>query len=66
MCDLVWSDPGYESGFLESERGCGYMFGQDISETFNHKNGLKSILRAHQCVQDVLAIITIILNILGV
>lgn len=30
----------------------GYTFGQDISEQFNHTNGLDMICRAHQLVQE--------------
>lgn len=33
--------------------GAGYTFGQDISETFNHSNGLTLISRAHQLVMEV-------------
>ncbi|CAJ0571622.1 unnamed protein product, partial [Mesorhabditis spiculigera] len=39
MCDLLWSDP--------DDRG-----GWDISETFNHSNGLTLISRAHQLVME--------------
>ena len=34
-------------------RGAGYTFGQDVSEQFNHVNGLSLIARAHQLVMDV-------------
>ena len=40
MCDLLWSDPDERSGWGVSPRGAGYTFGQDISEQFNHTNGL--------------------------
>jgi len=52
MCDLLWSDPDDRCGWGISPRGAGYTFGQDISEQFNHSNGLKMIARAHQLVQD--------------
>ena len=39
-------------GWGISPRGAGYTFGQDISEQFNHNNGLKLIARAHQLVMD--------------
>ena len=67
MCDLLWSDPSDSSGFLlsvefylnifgigwgYSYRGAGFLFGQDISEQFNHTNGLKLIARAHQLMED--------------
>nr|AAH19161.1 Ppp2cb protein [Mus musculus] len=35
-----------------SPRGAGYTFGQDISETFNHANGLTLVSRAHQLVME--------------
>ena len=52
VCDLVWSDPDDRTGWGMSPRGAGYTFGQDITEQFNHANGLKMIARAHQLVQD--------------
>lgn len=53
MCDLLWSDPDDRGGWGISPRGAGYTFGQDISETFNHGNGLTLISRAHQLVMEV-------------
>ena len=52
MCDLLWSDPDERVGWGISPRGAGYTFGQDISEQFNHQNGLDFIVRAHQLVMD--------------
>jgi len=52
MCDLLWSDPDERSGWGISPRGAGFTFGQDISEQFNHKNGLNLVARAHQLVMD--------------
>ena len=43
MCDLLWSDPDDRSGWGISPRGAGYTFGQDISESYNHTNGLNLI-----------------------
>jgi diadenosine tetraphosphatase ApaH/serine/threonine PP2A family protein phosphatase len=40
----------YDMLFLS---GAGYTFGSDISEMFNHKNGLSLVSRAHQLVMDV-------------
>lgn len=54
MCDLLWSDPDDRGGWGISPRGAGYTFGQDISETFNHSNGLTLVSRAHQLVMEVL------------
>ncbi len=53
MCDLLWSDPDDRQGWGISPRGAGYTFGQDISEQFNHTNGLKLVSRAHQLVMEV-------------
>lgn len=52
MCDLLWSDPDDRTGWGISPRGAGFTFGQDISEQFNHKNGLNLVSRAHQLVMD--------------
>jgi len=51
VCDLLWSDPDDRCGWGISPRGAGYTFGQDISEQFNHNNGFKFIVRAHQLVE---------------
>ena len=50
--DLLWSDPDDRCGWGISPRGAGYTFGQDISEQFNHNNGLTLIARAHQLVME--------------
>lgn len=52
MCDLLWSDPDERCGWGISPRGAGYTFGHDISEAFNHANGLELIARAHQLVME--------------
>lgn len=52
ICDLLWSDPAEQYGWHLSKRGAGYEFGQDVSEQFNHVNGLRVIVRAHQLVMD--------------
>lgn len=52
MCDLLWSDPDDRMGWGISPRGAGYTYGQDISEHFNHANGLRFIVRAHQLVSE--------------
>lgn len=60
MCDLLWSDPDDRCGWGISPRGAGYTFGQDISEQFNHTNGLTLVARAHQLVMEVRTLILII------
>lgn len=52
MCHLLWSDPDDRCEWGISPRGAGYTFGQDISEAFNHNNGLTLIARAHQLVME--------------
>ena len=52
MCDLLWSHPDDHGGWGISPRGAGYTFGQDISKTFNHANGLTLVSRAHQLVME--------------
>ena len=53
FCDLLWSDPEESvDGFGISNRGAGYVFGQDTVERFNHLNGLEYIARAHQLVME--------------
>eukprot|EP01068_Selenidium_serpulae_P005455 Selendium_serpulae@DN4032_c0_g1_i2.p1 len=52
MCDLLWSDPDDRYGWGISPRGAGFTFGSDISQQFNHNNGLQLIARAHQLVQE--------------
>jgi serine/threonine-protein phosphatase 2A catalytic subunit len=52
MCDLLWSDPDDRVGWGISPRGAGFTFGQDISEQFNHNNGLTLVSRAHQLVME--------------
>jgi diadenosine tetraphosphatase ApaH/serine/threonine PP2A family protein phosphatase len=52
LYDDYRSDPDDRDGWGISLRGAGYTFGQDISETFNHTNGLQLISRAHQLVME--------------
>ena len=52
MCDLVWSDPDDRAGWGISPRGAGFTFGADITEQFNHTNGLDLVARAHQLVME--------------
>jgi serine/threonine-protein phosphatase 2A catalytic subunit len=52
MCDLLWSDPDDRNGWGISSRGAGHTFGNDISESFNHTNGLTLVSRAHQLVME--------------
>jgi len=51
--DLLWSDPVESSGFTPSNRGCGQLWGADISQKFCEQNKVDFIIRAHQLVMEV-------------
>ena len=55
FCDLMWADPvDKDNGKLEGltkpndSRGCSYFFGYELTKKFLHKNGLLSVIRAHE------------------
>ncbi|AEO61420.1 hypothetical protein MYCTH_2311558 [Thermothelomyces thermophilus ATCC 42464] len=52
FCDLVWSDPEDIETWAISPRGAGWLFGHKVANEFNHVNGLKTIARAHQLVNE--------------
>lgn len=52
MCDLLWSDPEEIEGWGLSPRGAGYLFGGNVTESFNHSNKIELIARAHQLVMN--------------
>jgi len=52
MCDLLWSDPDDANGYSLSPRGAGWLFGPDVARTFNHRNNISFIARAHQLVLE--------------
>ena len=53
ISDLVWSDPNDAcSGFAVNQRGSGCLFGPDAMTAFLGGNGLKLMIRAHQCVAE--------------
>jgi serine/threonine-protein phosphatase 4 catalytic subunit len=52
ICDLLWSDPETVPNFTPSPRGAGYLYGEAAVRTFNHKNKLTLICRAHQLAND--------------
>lgn len=53
IADLLWSDPdkGTE-GFVISERGAGYLFGEIVVDRFLQVNKMETIVRAHQLCMD--------------
>lgn len=53
ICDLLWADPTVETtGWADSERGCSYVFGSDVTTSFLKANDLDLVCRAHQVVED--------------
>lgn len=61
MVDILWSDPtdsdqelGIQPNFVRDPNGTGNIvkFGPDRVRQFLENNGLKYILRAHECVMD--------------
>ncbi len=49
MCDALWSDPTpLRLGRSPPPRGCGVLFGSDITEDFCKRNSLKYIVRSHE------------------
>lgn len=47
--DLLWSDPTPEPGLKKNEtRGCGFLFGPDITNKFMADNNLRLIIRSHE------------------
>ena len=52
MHDFLWNNPDDREGWGLPPKGAGYTFGQDISETFNHSNGLTLVTRAHPLVME--------------
>ncbi|KAL2024072.1 hypothetical protein VTK56DRAFT_9852 [Thermocarpiscus australiensis] len=52
FCDLVWSDPEDIDTWAVSPRGAGWLFGYKVATEFNHVNGLTTIARAHQLVNE--------------
>ena len=53
MCDLLWSDPkpGIK-GYVHSDRGVSFGFGEDTVSEFLEKHDLDLVCRAHQVVED--------------
>lgn len=48
--DIMWSDPDITLGFMLSQRGAGYIYGEDVVKRFLSLNQLSCIVRAHQLI----------------
>lgn len=50
---VLWSDPMKNlRGFRQSSRGCGFFFGESALTNFLHENGLTTVVRGHQSIED--------------
>lgn len=53
LCDILWADPDKDAdGWLDSDRGMSYMFGENIVKLFLQKHNLDLIVRGHQVVEE--------------
>merc|ERR1712166_1039346 len=50
--EMLWSDPWRKKGTAPSDRGSGVMFGPDVVVNFLQKNGLKTLVRSHECTEN--------------
>jgi serine/threonine-protein phosphatase 5 len=48
LCDALWSDPGTRHGRQPPHRGCGVVFGEDVTRRFLEKNNLSLLVRSHE------------------
>eukprot|EP00882_Tetradesmus_deserticola_P015886 GHRQ01016942.1.p1 GENE.GHRQ01016942.1~~GHRQ01016942.1.p1 ORF type:complete len:379 (+),score=143.35 GHRQ01016942.1:179-1315(+) len=47
--DVMWSDPVNEPGLRPNEaRGCGTVYGPDVTQSFLADNGVRLIIRSHE------------------
>lgn len=50
---MLWSDPNEDiDNYAPSNRGVGYLYGQNAVKEFLSKTHMKIIIRAHECVSD--------------
>jgi protein phosphatase len=50
---ILWSDPSDDIATFEpSPRGAGYVFGKTAFNAFSDANGLKFVVRGHECVKE--------------
>lgn len=52
MEDVLWSDPSPRMGRFTNERGAGCSFGPDVTRRFMKENGIRMIIRSHECVDS--------------
>ena len=50
---VLWSDPVRSlRGFQQSSRGCGFFFGPEALANFLRENGLTTVVRGHQSIEE--------------
>jgi serine/threonine-protein phosphatase PP1 catalytic subunit len=53
ICDLLWADPEKDvTGWVPSDRGVSWCFGQDVVSSFLRQQDMDLVVRAHQVVED--------------
>jgi protein phosphatase len=53
LCDLLWSDPEDEiKGYIDSDRGVSYLFGEDVVSEFLDLFDMDLIVRGHQVMDN--------------
>ena len=52
LAEILWNDPSTNMGVNYSFRGTGKQFGADVASRFLDKNGLRMLIRGHECFNE--------------